>query len=447
MEHKINYGECEDSELIEIYGRLDPSLAPALSEQVKRLLIDRGFVLPEGDVRLGYEILPSRDKLQELLGVRAPITTKVFLGDTPGRLGWLQPARNSFNMVGDGIFEADGIYIKMFGPRSFIPVGIRNRIFKKGIKLNWRRIVDVEVQDNAIRLGYQVPGEPNAAIGLWFPDRQIAAKIADVLPKMRTQQFQPRLSADVEYQEQLLRQPPSSAGTLSLLTASFLLFIAAALGGAGWFVPNLDLETAAGSNFGPLTTHGEWWRLVTALFVHFGLLHLLFNMLSLAVFGALAERLFGIANFLFIYFVSGIAANLTSLTLKPAIDTAGASGAIFGILGALLVVYWRNRRTVPFSIIRAERTGIIVFTGLALLSGFLSKQVDNGAHVGGLVTGLMLGLTLTQAKRGSAGNIGKRAPAVRTILAAAVILACGVAGAMYASTAHQVSTTHKPPST
>ena len=445
MDSPINYAKCEDFELIEIYGRLDPLRAPVLSNQVKEMLINRGFVFPDGDVRLGYEILPSREKLQELLGVETPITTKVFFGDVPGILGWLQPARNDFNLVGIGSLEADGIYLKMIGPRNGVPLSIRKTQFQKGIKLNWKRIRDVEIQENAIRLAYQVPDEADASINLWFPDRHAAAQIVDVLPKTRSEGFQPRLSAEVEYQEQLSRQPPKSTATLSLLAANVWLFLGVALAGGGWIIPNVSTDILVGSNFGSLTTHGEWWRLVTALFVHFGILHLVFNMWALAAFGGLAERLFGIANFLFVYFVAGIAANLASITLRPDVDTAGASGAIFGILGALLAAYWRNKGTLPLSIVRSEAAAAFVFAGFALLGGLFYKGVDNAAHVGGLVTGLLLGTTLSRSKMSlRGGNTHNRLPTfgALSLLAAAAVLACGFWGARRAAVPHQVSDTH-----
>jgi rhomboid protease GluP len=122
-------------------------------------------------------------------------------------------------------------------------------------------------------------------------------------------------------------------------------------------------------------------------------------MWALAAFGAFAERLFGIKNFLLIYFVSGIAANLASITLRPNVDTAGASGAIFGVLGALLMVYWRNKRTLPFAIVRSEGIAIFVFASFALLGGFFYKGVDNVAHLGGLITGLCIGLALSYGLR------------------------------------------------
>ncbi len=436
----MNFSECDDSELIEIYGRLDASRAPALSSQVKDMLIERGFIIPDRHFGSEHEILPSREKLQKLIGVKTPITTKVFFGDVPGALGWLQPARNDFKLVGDGMLEADGIYLKMVGPRNRIPLAMRKK-FQKGIKLDWRRIVDVENQGNALRIGYQVPGDPDVGINLWFPNHAVAAQIADVLPKTRTRQFQPRLSMEMEYQEQLLRHPPKSTATLTLLVANVLLFIAAAIGGAGWFIPNVGIEIAAGSNLGPLTTHGEWWRLITALFVHFGMIHLLFNMLALAAFGSLSERLLGITSFVFIYFVSGIAGNLVSITLRPSVDSAGASGAIFGILGALLAVYWRNKRALHFAMVRSEGTWVFMFASLALLNGFLNRGVDNAAHLGGLLTGLLLGFTLFRARRDPAANMPNRLPALKTLLVAAAVLACGFWGAQHASAAHQAATT------
>ncbi len=440
MGSPINYAKCEDYQLIEIYGRLDPLRAPVLSEQVKEMLIKRGFVLPEGDVRSGYEIFPSHEKLQELIGVRSPIKTQVFFGEVPGILGWLQPARNDFHLVGVGTFEADGIYIRMSGPRSGVPLSIRKTKFQKHIKLNWRRIVDVEIQGNAIKLGYTVPGEPDATLNLWFPNGQIAAQIVEVLPRARTDGFQPRLSAEVDYQDQLSRQPPKSTATLSLLAANVALFVAVALAGGGWIIPNVSTEIVAGSNFGSLTTHGEWWRLFTALFIHFGMLHLVFNMWALAAFGGLAERLLGIANFLFIYFVAGIAANLASISWVRDVDTAGASGAIFGILGALLAAYWRNKRTLPFSIVRSEAAAVYVFAGFALLGGFLYKGVDNAAHMGGLVTGLLLGVTLTRSKATSgASRFSLPTFGTLSVLVSIAVLACGFWGALRPAAPHRAS--------
>jgi rhomboid protease GluP len=110
------------------------------------------------------------------------------------------------------------------------------------------------------------------------------------------------------------------------------------------------VQIAWGSNFGPYTTEGEWWRLFTSLFIHFGIAHLLLNMFALTAFGPLVERLFGSVNFLFVYLLAGIAGSLASIAWNPGINSAGASGAIFGILGALMAVQLRAGATIPMDI-------------------------------------------------------------------------------------------------
>jgi len=86
VENKMNLSQCDDTDLIEMYGRLDPSRAPALSSQVKAMLIKRGFIIRENDI--GHEILPSRDKLQKLIGVETRIRTKVYFGGCARRF-WM----------------------------------------------------------------------------------------------------------------------------------------------------------------------------------------------------------------------------------------------------------------------------------------------------------------------------------------------------------------------
>jgi len=192
-----------------------------------------------------------------------------------------------------------------------------------------------------------------------------------------------------------------------------------------------------------MVSGGDW---SPALFVHFGILHLVFNMWALAAFGGLAERLLGIANFLFIYFVSGIAANLASIALRPDVDTAGASGAIFGILGALLAAYWRNKETLA-ALDRSIRScrGIGV-RRLCFTRRPFHKGVDNAAHLGGLVTGLLLGVTLTRSKMSPGDSTHNRLPTFGTLslLAAAAVLACGFWGALRAAGSHQGAETHAP---
>jgi membrane associated rhomboid family serine protease len=392
MDESIDYAGLPDVQLIGIYGRLEPLRAPQLSAQIKQLLLERGFLL-RGDAQHA-EIIPSPSKLRQLIGVAAPIETPVFFGEVPGPLGWLQPARNDFKLVSEGTLEADGIYLILVGPRARLPRKLRKTRFQVGVKLDWYRIVNVEHEANAIRLEYQVPEEPNAVIDLWFKDPAQAAQLADVLPRQRTPQFAPQLRADADYQAQLLRSPPQSRATLSLLAANTLLFLTAALAGAGWILPHVPVELTAGANTGTLTLHGEWWRLFTAMFIHFGILQLIFNLWAIAAFGALAERILGLKRFLLVYCLTGIAGNALSAAIHPSVVSGGASGALFGLLGALFVLYRRNKRTLPYSTLRAERVAVMLFIVLALLIGLPHKGIDNAAHLGGLLTGLLLGFTL-----------------------------------------------------
>lgn len=143
--------------------------------------------------------------------------------------------------------------------------------------------------------------------------------------------------------------------------------------------------------FGPLVAEGEWWRLVTAGFLHASPIHILFNMLMLWWFGAALESLLGRGRFIGIYLVSILAGSAGALLLAPATPVVGASGAVFGILGAGLVL---------------ERSNIQVFGGSALLVvgfnlvlSFVLANVSLGGHLGGLAGGALAILVMTQFGR------------------------------------------------
>lgn len=165
-----------------------------------------------------------------------------------------------------------------------------------------------------------------------------------------------------------------------------------------------DTESAAfmeqhGAVFLPdVFGQGEWWRLFTAMFLHFGLAHLANNMIVLFWTGDRLERLIGKWRYLIIYFGAGLCGNLLSLLVTQGKGTltvsAGASGAIFGVFGALLWVIIANRGRVEELNIR----GIIIMIALSLYYGFTSTGVDNWCHVGGLISGFFLSLLLYRRK-------------------------------------------------
>ena len=146
---------------------------------------------------------------------------------------------------------------------------------------------------------------------------------------------------------------------------------------------------------------GEYWRLLTAMFLHGDgtvrgdLLHLAVNLFSLFQLGTLYELMFGTRRFVLIYFVAGLAASLTSFLHLPAFGSSvGASGAIFGILGAFVFSVLRSPRWRTDRVARSLVKQCVFWMLANLVIGFSMPQIDNAAHIGGLVTGLLLGAVL-----------------------------------------------------
>jgi membrane associated rhomboid family serine protease len=137
--------------------------------------------------------------------------------------------------------------------------------------------------------------------------------------------------------------------------------------------------------------HGEWWRIVTAAFLHYGPFHLLINMYSLYFAGSLLEQVIGRWRFLLLYFASGIAGSAGALLLSPNAITVGASGAIFGILGGLFVLE-RSRHIAT----GGQVAGLIVIN---LIFTFAVSGISVGGHVGGLIAGVVLMWLLLQFRR------------------------------------------------
>jgi len=155
-----------------------------------------------------------------------------------------------------------------------------------------------------------------------------------------------------------------------------------------------------GANFTALTLGGEWWRLLTCVFVHSGIIHIALNMWCLWNLGALAESLYGHATFAVVYLVCGIGASLTSLWWHTNILSVGASGAVFGIAGALVASFYLGEFAGPSMLVGNTLRSVVTFVGYNLLFGAVSGRTDNAAHVGGLVTGLILGAAIAKVAPG-----------------------------------------------
>lgn len=141
-----------------------------------------------------------------------------------------------------------------------------------------------------------------------------------------------------------------------------------------------------GANYDLLTKDGEYYRLFTSMFLHIGIIHLLCNMYSLFIIGKEIENLFGKVKFLIIYIGSGLCGSILSLAFNSNTISAGASGAIFGLLGSLLYFGYYYRTYLGATI----KSSILPVIIINLAIGFLSSTIDNACHIGGLVGGILL---------------------------------------------------------
>ncbi len=191
---------------------------------------------------------------------------------------------------------------------------------------------------------------------------------------------------------------PAGIVTNILVAVNAVVFLAEIATGGDWEALSGRIFQE-GALYGPFVADGDWWRLITSAFLHAGPIHLLFNMLALWWFGRALESYLGPARYLGLYFASALAGAAGALLLAPTTPSVGASGAVFGVLGAGLVL---------------ERKRIYVFGGAALLIivinlifTFTISNISIGGHIGGLFGGIacMLGLTRFRTGAGSAAVI------------------------------------------
>ena len=161
---------------------------------------------------------------------------------------------------------------------------------------------------------------------------------------------------------------------------------------------DMDMETLVnmGALYGPyVVQEGEWWRLFTAMFLHGGMTHLLMNMFSLYIVGRGAEMYFDTKSYLSIYLFSGLIGGLVSLFVHPGSVGVGASGAIFGVFGALAGFFLAHRDKVATHA-KAFMKDFSIIIGINLVIGLSIPSVDVSAHLGGLAVGVVGGFVLSK---------------------------------------------------
>jgi membrane associated rhomboid family serine protease len=155
-----------------------------------------------------------------------------------------------------------------------------------------------------------------------------------------------------------------------------------------------------GALYGPLVAQGDWWRLITAAFLHYGPIHLGMNMFFLYLIGTAVEQYLGRARFVLVYLASGLAGSAGALVLSPTAVTVGASGAIFGILGAAFILERQRSYVMGGSVV-----GLILIN---LVFSFTFSNISVGGHIGGLIGGAACMLAISRFGRGHGayGRIG-----------------------------------------
>lgn len=285
-------------------------------------------------------------------------------------------------------------------PAELVIQGRRNRLFmlsaKQEARIAWSDIINVSVTDKAVRCEVRAEQGLNRLLTFTAATAEIAQDIASRLPRTKTEAFARSQADQSAFAVMLASVGTRAVVTPALVAANLLVFAITVFGGAGLMQPHGDVLVRFGSNFGPLTLTGEWWRVFTAMFLHFGLAHIVFNMLALYVNGLLVERLFGSVAFLLLYIVSGLSGSIASLFWHPNINSAGASGAIFGVIGALLAFMVNPKTRLPASVVTAQRNSTLVFIAYNLANGAAHAGIDNAAHLGGLGAGFILGWLLAR---------------------------------------------------
>jgi rhomboid protease GluP len=190
------------------------------------------------------------------------------------------------------------------------------------------------------------------------------------------------------------RQPrPRTPAAFALLGAIAVIYLVSLVLSGIAFQPSMAALVLMGAKVNDLIAGGEYWRLLTATFLHANLIHIFFNGYALYALGPEAERIYGTRRFLALYFLAGLAGSLASYLMSPAVSV-GASGAIFGLIGGLGVFYYLNRATLgDFG--KAQVQNMVTIAMINLFIGFAAQgTIDNWGHMGGLAGGALAGLAL-----------------------------------------------------
>jgi rhomboid protease GluP len=275
---------------------------------------------------------------------------------------------------------------------------------------SWGEAVKVNVEHEKLIVKSECTG--NQLID-WGKNKQnvdaFLKAFQETIPKLSPEKIAhsyQQLGADIPSTADLINQPLKKSGnkvqdffsifipgkgyfvTPIILNLNILVFVIMGLNGVDIMVPDTESLIAWGANFRPITLAGEWWRLLTSCFLHIGIIHLMMNLYALMYIGIQLEPHLGKTRFLAAYLLTGIAGSANSLYWHELTVSAGASGAIFGMYGVFLAMLTTN--LIEKTARQAMLTSIAIFVGYNLLNG-VRGGIDNAAHIGGLISGIVIG--------------------------------------------------------
>ena len=318
---------------------------------------------------------------------------------------------NPFRFRGEGelAIEPDFVFVRGASQRSFrMPLREEHKL---------RRVDIVNAYASGQDVWFDVLGvKGDMTIGFSAPDRETAARIVSLLPTRQLEAFVREHEENEVFHDRIDYWSPSTPVIWGLLAANIGIFVLMWLALKHFkselvgplrqlfaLQPNASAILHAqqlvewGSNVGRLTRGGQWWRLVSSMFLHGSFWHLLFNMLALWQVGRLTERIFGSTRFAAPYLIAGVSGSIASVLWNPHVNSVGASGAIFGIIGGLLAFLSRPNSGVPPTVVSELRSSLVPFLLFSLWMGFVYPHTDNAAHIGGLAGGWLAGLLLARS--------------------------------------------------
>lgn len=326
-----------------------------------------------------------------------------------------QPLNNTYGLTGEGKLIVTADELLLDGKRGGLNLGGPARIARADVAN-----VDYNAESRAFLLRTR-DGRHYAIV--WLETREAAEALWALLPQQKTPEFLEDQAAHERFGKAMRVLGAQSLVTPSIIAINIAVFIAMYFAGADLVSPNAAVHIRFGSNFGPLTWTGQEWRLLTSAFLHFGIIHIALNMYALYQGGGLVERLFGSGRFAVIYLLSALSGSVASGLWDPLRNSAGASGAIFGVYGALLAFLAVRREDIPPTMLKSISSSALLFCLYSLVIGAAHPLIDNACHVGGLLAGFVSGVILARPFTPEARAVPQPGKVLVAVLAICIPLA------------------------